>query len=314
MRLYVAVTDNDWFALHVSKAQVEEVNFWRPSPDATFKALHPGELLLFKLHAPYNYIAGGGFLTRFLQLPVNLAWDTFGEANGVRSLAEMRERIAHYRRRPIAPHENPTIGCIMLAEPFFWERSRWIPSPPEFKLSTQAGKGFDSASGPGRPLWEAVCERLRQSPAIRLEQGTATLAAIETGGFGKPQIIHPRLGQGLFRILVTEAYSRRCAFTGERTLPVLEAAHIKPYSLVMRHEVSNGLLLRADLHNLFDEGYVTVDPRDRRIVVSKRIREEFENGRDYYKLHGEPLREPEETWAKPLVENLEYHASIKFRG
>ncbi len=52
MLLYVAVADNNWFALHASKAGVEEVNFWRPSPDATFKALQPSELLLFKLHAP----------------------------------------------------------------------------------------------------------------------------------------------------------------------------------------------------------------------------------------------------------------------
>ena len=81
MRIFVAVTDNDWFALHASKAEVEEVNFWRPSPDATFKALQPGELMLFKLHAPDNYIAGGGFFTRFLQLPLNLAWDTFGSAS-----------------------------------------------------------------------------------------------------------------------------------------------------------------------------------------------------------------------------------------
>jgi putative restriction endonuclease len=78
MRLYVAVTDKDWFALHASKPEVEEVNFRRPSPDATFKALPPGELLLFKLHSPDNFIAGGGFFTRFLQLPVNLVWDTFG--------------------------------------------------------------------------------------------------------------------------------------------------------------------------------------------------------------------------------------------
>ena len=68
MRLYVAVTDKDWFALHASKPEVEEVNFWRPSADATFKALQPGELFLFKLHSPDNYIAGGGFFTRFLQL------------------------------------------------------------------------------------------------------------------------------------------------------------------------------------------------------------------------------------------------------
>lgn len=314
MRLYVAVTDNDWFALHASKTEVEEVNFWRPSPDATFKALQPGELLLFKLHAPDNYVAGGGFFAQFLQLPLNLAWDTFGEANGVRSLGEMRDRIARYRRSPIAPYENPNVGCIMLAEPFFWDRSEWIPSPPEFKVhGTQVGKGFDSETGPGKALWEAVCEQLRRSPTNRLEQGTATEAAIESGGFGRLQIIHPRLGQGLFRILVTDAYSRRCAITGERTLPVLEAAHIKPYLLVKRHEVSNGLLLRADLHKLFDEGYLTVDPQDRCIAVSKRIKEEFENGKDYYKLEGLALREPAAAWAKPSPENLEYHAYNVFR-
>jgi putative restriction endonuclease len=313
MRLFVAITDNDWFALHASKAELEEVNFWRPSPDATFKALQPGELMLFKLHAPENYIAGGGFFTRFLQLPLNLAWDTFGEANGVRSLSEMRDRIARYRRISIPPLDNPAVGCILLAEPFFWGRSDWIPSPPEFKLGTQVGKGFDSEAGAGKALWEAVSERLKHSPAALLEKGTATEAAIESGGFGRPQIILPRLGQGLFRVLVTDAYSRRCAITGERTLPVLEAAHIKPYTLVKCHEVSNGLLLRADLHKLFDEGYLTVDPQDRRIAVSKRIKEEFENGRDYYKLEGLVLREPPEAWAKPSPENLEYHAYSVFR-
>ena len=147
-------------------------------------------------------------------------------------------------------------------------------------------------------MWDAVAE-LARSRAEVLQPGTATVAAIETGGFGKPQIVLPRLGQGLFRILVTDAYSRRCAITGERTLPVLEAAHIKPYSLVMRHEISNGLLLRSDLHRLLDEGYLTVDPEDHRIVVSK--------------LEGQHLRDPVEPWAKPLPANLEYHAYNVFR-
>jgi len=313
MRLYVAVTDKDWFALHASKPEVEEVNFWRPSPDATFKALQPGELLLFKLHSPDNFVAGGGFFTRFLQLPVNLVWDAFGEANGVRSQFEMRERISYYRRSSIAAKDNPTIGCIMLAEPFFWNRVDWIPCPTDFKLNTVTGKGYDSETGTGKQLWDAVSERLTQSRAAVLEPGTATFAAIETHGFGKPQIVLPRLGQGLFRILVTDAYSRRCAMSGERTLPVLEAAHIKPYTLVKRHEISNGLLMRSDLHRLFDDGYLTVDPKSRCVVVSKRIREEFENGRDYYRLQGRVLREPNEAWARPSLENLEYHAQNVFR-
>jgi putative restriction endonuclease len=56
-----------------------------------------------------------------------------------------------------------------------------------------------------------------------------------------------------------------------------------------------------------------VDPQDRRIAVSKRIKEEFENGKDYYKLEGLALREPPETWPKPSPENLEYHAYNVFR-
>jgi putative restriction endonuclease len=200
----------------------------------------------------------------------------------------------------------------MLAEPFFWRRSEWIKIPADFPLNIP-GKGYDSEDGTGKELWDAVSERLAHSRAEILEPGTATIAAIGTHGFGKPQIVLPRLGQGLFRILVTDAYSRRCAITGERTLPVLEAAHIKPYSLVKRHELSNGILMRSDLHKLFDEGYLTVDPKDRSVVVSKRIKEEFENGKDYYKLEGQVLRQPNELWAKPSQDNLEFHAYNVFR-
>jgi putative restriction endonuclease len=313
MRIFVGVTDKDWFTLHGSRAQVDEVNFWRPSPSATFKALDPGELFLFKLHAPDNYIVGGGFFTKFQQLPVNLAWDAFGVANGVLTLAEMRERIAYYRREPIAIGENPTIGCVMLAEPFFWPKDQWIPSPPDFKLNTVQGKGYEAEAGTGRELWASVEERLRLQPAAQLVEETATLAAIESHGFGKPQIILPRLGQGSFRIVVTEAYERRCALTGERTLPVLDAAHIKPYSVLQRHEVSNGILMRSDLHRLFDDGYITIDPANRKILVSSRIREEFDNGKEYYRLHGQSIREPAKIVYRPHNDNLDYHAYNVFR-
>ena len=126
MRIFVGVTDKDWYQLHASRGNVDEVNFWRPSPTATFKALDPGELLLFRLHSPDNFIVGGGFFTKFQQLPVNMAWYAFGLSNGVSSLGEMRQRIAYYRREPMQPTENPTIGCIMLAEPFFWSKGQWI--------------------------------------------------------------------------------------------------------------------------------------------------------------------------------------------
>jgi predicted restriction endonuclease len=97
--------------------------------------------------------------------------------------------------------------------------------------------------------------------------------------------VFPRLGQGSFRLIVTDSYDRRCAFTNSPVLHVLEAAHIRPYSAGGTHAPSNGILLRQDLHTLLDRGYMTVTP-GHRIEVSSRIKEEFHNGKEYYALHG----------------------------
>jgi putative restriction endonuclease len=65
-----------------------------------------------------------------------------------------------------------------------------------------------------------------------------------------------------------------------------------------KHDARNGLLLRRDIHSLFDAGYVTVTP-DLRFEVTRRIKEEFENGRHYYELHGKPISAPTDT-LRPL--------------
>src|SRR6185295_19529732 len=166
VKLYVGITDYDWFKLHASKPFVEEVNFWKPSSQLGFKVLRWGEPFLFKLHAPRNFIVGGGFFTKFLRLPVSLAWETFGEANGARSLDEVRIRIAKYRKQRIGPAEDPVIGCILLEEPFFFEERDWIPIPSDFKVSgTQIGKGYDTETDTGLRLWREVTERLQGSVA-----------------------------------------------------------------------------------------------------------------------------------------------------
>jgi putative restriction endonuclease len=102
--------------------------------------------------------------------------------------------------------------------------------------------------------------------------------------------------------------------TGERTLPALEAAHIHRYSRGGEHLISNGLLLRSDLHRLFDRGYITVDARDLTIVVSPKIKEEYENGRDYYILHGRQLAQPANPLAIPSREKLLYHSQHIFKS
>jgi putative restriction endonuclease len=156
-------------------------------------------------------------------------------------------------------------------------------------------------------LWNQVEARFA-------EQSLSVLTAEEGARYGADYLTRARLGQGAFRVLVTEAYARRCAITGERTLPVLEAAHIRPFAEEGPHVLSNGLLLRSDLHTLFDRGYVTVT-EDHRVEVSRRLREEFENGRDYYKHQGQLLASvPAARDDRPASDFLRWHNERVFLG
>ena len=161
INLVIAVTDGDWFEMLRQQPNLGEVNFWSPSA-ANFRALRPGELFLFKLHAPQNMIVGGGIFT----------------------------------------------------------------------------------------------------------------------------------------------YAN---------LPALDAAHIRPYGEGGTHEAQNGLLLRRDIHSLFDAGYVTVTP-NLNFEVSRRIKEKFQNGRHYRALHGQRISTPHDASQRPDPDALTWHNEHCFRG
>lgn len=97
-------------------------------------------------------------------------------------------------------------------------------------------------------------------------------------------------------------------------LPVFKAAHIKPFTEDGPHEISNGIFMRSDLHTLFDGGYLTLT-REFNVEVSKRIREEFSNGREYYALQGSKLLTLlEDPASRPDPANLEWHQNNRFLG
>jgi putative restriction endonuclease len=304
LKLVVAVTDSDWFDMLRARTDLSEVNFWAPS-GSDFRALNPGELFLFKLHSPRNYIVGGGVFATASTMPCSLAWQTFGQGNGAETAQEMRTRIAKYRRADPADRSDFPVGCRILTQPFFLDEIEWIPVPPSWSRNIVSFRTYTTDEPDGLMLWEAMSERLAATRRVDVAEPAPR--------FGAPQLIRPRLGQGAFRIVVTDAYERRCAVTQERTLPALEAAHIRPYSEGGEHEATNGLLLRRDLHSLFDAGYVTITP-DLRFEVSRRIREEFENGRHYYALHGQEVRPPRASAARPDGSALRWHNDNCFRA
>jgi putative restriction endonuclease len=307
VRLIVAVTDRDWFDHLRQLPQIDEVNFWSPSP-RPFQALSEGELFLFKLHAPDNVIVGGGIFAMANSMPLTLAWEAFGEANGARDLREMRTRILRYRR--IEDQKAPIeIGCRILTQPFFLPETQWFAPPASFSRNIVSFRGYSTEEADGLALWDKIMELrdpiMISTPADGLKEPLAR--------YGEPTLIRPRLGQGAFRLLVTHLYGRRCAITGERTLPALEAAHIRPYAEGGDHAGTNGILFRRDIHSLFDAGYVTVTT-DYRFEASRRIKEEFENGRDYYALNGKNLGVPKRADLRPDLIALDWHNQNRFLG
>lgn len=304
MKFYVGVTDNKWFA-YLAQLQPDEVNFWQPGGNVSFKAIDQYAPFLFKLHSPDNYIVGGGFFVRHSFLPLSLAWESFQQKNGAPDYLTFRTAIMKYReRRGRDGDGDPVIGCIILTSPFFFPEDKWIPVPRDWSPNIVQGKTYSTESPEGASLWDEVQARLDN--AFVLAESTPQNFVVRER-YGREQLIHPRLGQGAFRVLVTEAYDRRCAITGEKTLPVLDASHIKPYSEGGPHSVNNGLLLRKDLHTLFDRGYMTVT-EDYRIEVSRRIKEDYGNGREYYKMHGRPLSVlPRNILELPSREFIQWH-------
>lgn len=323
MRGFVANTDYDWFTyLRGIEPPIDEVNFWKPGSRTNFAALVPGEPLFFKLKAPYNAIAGFGYFAHFSRLPVSMVWQVYGEANGARSYGEMRDRLLRIRTRfdrNTDPKQDFWIGCILVNQPVFFDEGDWVRMPDDFSGPIVQGKTYDLTSGEGRRVWmECLARGARPSASIDQSPHAPQRAnRIADGplssGYGPAVPVRPRLGQRSFRVAVLDSYGRRCAITNEKTLPVLEAAHIREYRDVQVHAIDNGILFRADIHKLFDSGYVTVTP-EYRFEVSRRIKEEFENGRDYYALHGSRIRLPQEITDRPATESLIWHNEQRYLG
>ncbi len=241
------------------------------------------------------------------KLPISLAWEAFGIKNGARSYDEMRMRIGKLRDRSEPPQSDYAIGARIVVQPVFFPRELWIPQPASWANSIVVGKTYSTEDQEGLRLWERVIET--GQAAVRPFTGVAE----PQRRFGEPTLIVPRLGQGAFRVSVTDAYGRTCAISGGKVLPALDAAHIKPYSLGGTHEVSNGILLRRDIHSVFDAGYVTFD-EDLRFVVSDRVRSDFNNGEEYRRLHGQRLNLPAMSIHQPQQEVLRWHNQNKFLG
>ncbi len=314
MKFYLGVTDNNWFN-YLSEINPEDINFWQPGGTVNFKVLKSGAPFLFKLKSPLNAIGGIGFFSSHTFLPMSIAWDTFNDRNGCRTYSEFSRMILNYRKDK--SNINPKIGCIILTNPIFFKKEDWIETPSDWGNNIVQGKSYDSEDNVGNSIWTKVEKLLEKYLNIdSIDEGKSQILLEEPASpaYGKSILAKVRLGQGAFRVLVTDAYSRKCAITGEKTLPVLEAAHIKPYVDSGPHFISNGLLLRSDMHKLFDSGYLTIT-NELKVEISSRIREEFQNGKEYYQYHGKNLFViPHRSMDLPNSKYIDWHNTNIYKG
>jgi putative restriction endonuclease len=313
VNIFVSNTDFNWYTYLHKQPAIDEVNFWKPQGGTGFRYLREGELFFFKLKKEHQgKIVGFGQFLMFQRMSVVDAWDTFGVSNGAGSSQEMMRRIAHYANGNTI-NWNHEIGCIIITNPVFFPKEYWVDAPEDWKDQIVTGKGYSMFEEVGKRIYFDCIQTAEMLKVPLFDDLFGTpMTANAAARYGEPVLTQPRLGQGGFRLKITSLYGK-CAVSGEHSTPVLEAAHIRPYSQQGSHSVSNGILLRSDIHKLYDRGYVTVDP-DYTFRVSSRLKDDFKNGKTYYELENRKIWLPGDPVNWPSRENLDYHNSQLFLG
>ena len=161
-------------------------------------------------------------------------------------------------------------------------------------------------------VWHAVTISNPVISAARAEAEAAELQAPPINSEHDARVralraIAVRQGQPAFRAVLLDAYESRCAITGCQVLPLLDAAHIKPYKGEYTNRADNGLLLRTDLHTLFDLGLVWIE-QDFTIEVALEL-----DGSGYDDFRGRRLKLPNDPAKRPNKKHLADHAQTASR-
>lgn len=169
--------------------------------------------------------------------------------------------------------------------------------PKLAKLLGLSSETLTLVSGPTRGLLEQEAKAAEASgsfsPANEADERQRVLAAIVR-----------RRGQPPFRKALLDAYGGRCAMTGCDVVDALEAAHIRPYSGQSSNVVSNGLLLRADVHTLFDLYLIAVDPVSLQMSLAPALHQS-----SYSDLVGKELASPVSATLSASSDSLAWHRS-----
>lgn len=190
------------------------------------------------------------------------------------------------------------VGCRTFKPPYTTTTYSKIVGSTLEALEEWVQKRFGTGTG----ITQRTCSCLRKVGLYRKRTmedhvawdftGTAVLTEaldLENGDQREIALLAVRLrrGQSTFRESLIKAYGPKCMITGCDLLAVVEAAHIKPFRGIKDHKVENGLLLRADIHTLFDLNLLAVSPDSLCVRTHRQLK-----GTIYEELNEKPLLLP----------------------
>lgn len=299
-------TDPDWIAAIREYNIKNGANFWRK--DQRSLALQPGSYFYFKLRGS-RAIVGRGQFREQQTMDIPSAWRLFGHGNGVASEEELRTRASSVLNLTLdAPINCLVFDNIQLLPPqrYFDISLARFPNGimgPKFYEEGEledVAAAFETHAGPYRH------RELAEAETILRNQGLFDPATIETARQYQLRAICQRMGQSAFRLTLLGAYLGRCSVSDCDAVEALEAAHIIPYKGAATNTIQNGLLLRSDLHTLFDLGSWTLSD-DYRVILSPRLINTV-----YAQFDTQPLRLPNQTNLFPSVEAIRHHRQNTF--
>jgi len=265
-----------------------------------------------------------GWAGRFSHTPVIVAFNPIGVIG--RANSKLRRKLAQGERRArvsdsqqfrqdlmdhaaatgFAVGENQHGEAVAAMRP-----ERFLDYLSGYKPERHIRAFAHLASAPGYEGMEALVEDAaaeeEDDPPWTGGPPAPVLAEFDPGQLdgGREQVARQvalRRGQRAFRAMLMAAYGGSCVITGSEVEPALEAAHIVPFSGPSSNHPANGLLLRADVHTLFDLGLISVDPETLNVHVSERL-----SGTEYERYRGQPLRPPQREDLSPSPRALRRH-------
>lgn len=299
MTAVYASTSPRWFsALSELTPRPSRVAFWQPTSGIPHK-IKVGEPWFFVEKGAPRVLGFGRFLGHE-GITISGLWDRYGQATGTTSENALLGEITSAKKGKAGTGDTQ-IGNVILSD--FTPFSQPVSLPP-LDLP-KLNRAFQYV-----PAGNSILDLADQKPTtLERDLAMAEAEVKREGGFDPTSItdarrkvlasIVRRQGQTKFRNELMEAYEGRCAISNCAIPELLEAAHIHPYKGAETNDVRNGILLRTDLHTLFDLGLLAIDTGSWAVLISPRLL-----GSNYEQFSRRKLRRPRDEAQHPSAEEL----------